>query len=1174
MKNKFLHKGFLFGLCIIVILSFIPLLWFKGNQIIAGHDNVYPLQLPGFLRDRLFTWSLNHGVGYDQASVVRSLIIHVIDSAGYFLGTSLQTSEKIAFIFWIFAMLLSSFILVFNLERWQYIKTSYLKYIFPVLYVFNFYTLEAWWIAERIKFSFMVTMPLFLLILISLVRSKKSIFYHMLLAVVVCTIFNGGGWKGLPLYGGILVIAGTYIVYAIVTEAEKKMYLVGRFAQFFFSFFVLFIFVNAWSLFPFFTHTFAQYKQAIAANGGPSQVFGWVDMISKDTGFMNLFRFQGIPEWYSNPDHPYANIILSSPYFIFISFLFPVFLLLSFLFKKEKQEKNFFIYIVFVFLISMFFTAGSHPPLGFLFNLFILKVPLFAIFRTPIYKFGYAFWFAGGFLISYTLSKIIEFSERKIPIFLKFKLGYFFTILIIGGLLLYHFPFLTGNFFSWSKGQLENRIEVPSYVYQVTNWADKKNDSYRILLLPRSNTNWTGDTYTWKFFSLYPLTAFISRQPFLYNNDSLTKDETLLINGLYDAILNKDSNKIVAYSRLLKTKYFIVRNDYFSNLYWSPTESPDQYTNAIKANSQFGFVTSFGKWDIYTLTTSIPENHVVVSTNIVEYNKDNFINAPGIEAAINNGMENKIFIDNTNVSYVSNTNFSTDKVFTYSCITCEISLRDNAITFPRIWVYPDSPLYRVKGIVKSKVSKLTGETDLFDILGHTLISTQQVVDLVNYSGDKQESKNNAAIVSFTELHDLYRRIDQWIASNYTSDQAQIYYSPMILNYIDTEEEAITKTLSRKLDASQLGSQSYYYTYINYLSIYESLHNKVKTYEEGTSYLNDKVYYPTLTGDFFSFLLYKNEQEAISFKDAPLVINTIPLAPLTQISNYVSYNSFHFPNNAKIIQSIKNINLISTVHVEKNFIPLELGANTCIGGDIAHVTQGQAFNIGFSYLNDFNSNLQFTIYTKDKLDNSSPVLYSKNIGFDNKNQFSKQIPYIAAKNYDDIFVGFCADELTSYLFDTKLRLEIYQLFSPSLVTYQKGIESNLKPPTIAVNRVNQTKYIVTVTNAKNPYFLTFFEQFDPDWKVYSMNTVHSKNYGSTGDKVLERGLFDTWFTKPIASINHFTANGYMNGWFIDKMGSYSIIIEYEPQKQFYQGILISFVAVIGIIGFLVVKKMKK
>lgn len=84
--------------------------------------------------------------------------------------------------------------------------------------------------------------------------------------------------------------------------------------------------------------------------------------------------------------------------------------------------------------------------------------------------------------------------------------------------------------------------------------------------------------------------------------------------------------------------------------------------------------------------------------------------------------------------------------------------------------------------------------------------------------------------------------------------------------------------------------------------------------------------------------------------------------------------------------------------------------------------------------------------------------------------------------------------------------------------------------ITFEEINPTQYTVRV-NASKPFYLVFSESYDSDW-VASI-------YG-----------------QQVPDQYHFTANGYANGWYIDKTGTYTITLEFWPQKLFYAGATIS------------------
>jgi len=88
----------------------------------------------------------------------------------------------------------------------------------------------------------------------------------------------------------------------------------------------------------------------------------------------------------------------------------------------------------------------------------------------------------------------------------------------------------------------------------------------------------------------------------------------------------------------------------------------------------------------------------------------------------------------------------------------------------------------------------------------------------------------------------------------------------------------------------------------------------------------------------------------------------------------------------------------------------------------------------------------------------------------------------------------------------------------------------KAPTVTYEKINPTKYIVHV-NASKPFFLVFSESYHKDWIAY----VNGQQIPGT---------------------YHFMANGYANAWYINKTGTYTITLEFWPQRLFYIGSVIS------------------
>ena len=86
------------------------------------------------------------------------------------------------------------------------------------------------------------------------------------------------------------------------------------------------------------------------------------------------------------------------------------------------------------------------------------------------------------------------------------------------------------------------------------------------------------------------------------------------------------------------------------------------------------------------------------------------------------------------------------------------------------------------------------------------------------------------------------------------------------------------------------------------------------------------------------------------------------------------------------------------------------------------------------------------------------------------------------------------------------------------------------PQISFRKVNPTKYLIDV-EATHPYFLIFSQSYHPGWQAY------------IGKKKIA---------------GHYKVNGFANAYYIDKLGNYSITLEFIPQRLFIFGLYLSFI----------------
>jgi len=110
-----------------------------------------------------------------------------------------------------------------------------------------------------------------------------------------------------------------------------------------------------------------------------------------------------------------------------------------------------------------------------------------------------------------------------------------------------------------------------------------------------------------------------------------------------------------------------------------------------------------------------------------------------------------------------------------------------------------------------------------------------------------------------------------------------------------------------------------------------------------------------------------------------------------------------------------------------------------------------------------------------------------------------------------------------------------------------VQNQTNNTSITYEEINPTQYTVHV-NSSQPFYLVFSESYDNGW----IATINGQQ---------------------IHSQYHFTANGYANGWYINKTGIYTVTLEFAPQNLFYSGAAISITTLIICIVYVSKNKIK-
>jgi hypothetical protein len=110
------------------------------------------------------------------------------------------------------------------------------------------------------------------------------------------------------------------------------------------------------------------------------------------------------------------------------------------------------------------------------------------------------------------------------------------------------------------------------------------------------------------------------------------------------------------------------------------------------------------------------------------------------------------------------------------------------------------------------------------------------------------------------------------------------------------------------------------------------------------------------------------------------------------------------------------------------------------------------------------------------------------------------------------------------------------------------ENSLPAKIVDYKKISPAKHIVDIENATSPYIISFAETYDPLWVAYTDtgngNNNHDKNNNFKTSSI------------PLYSV--------INGFYVNKTGNYSLVIEFQPQKWFIEAGTVSLLTLISIL----------
>lgn len=1113
-----MKKQTIFELIIILLLGLTPLLWFKSDQVILGHDAGLTLSPISHFVDRLYAWTERFGFGNDQTYAIPGFFIHGLEALIASFGFNLQSVQKLVFIFWFLLPGLTMY--YFSSKIAKKFNLTYFALPATVLYMFNHFLLQGWFVAERTKFSVYAALPLIMSFLFDWEERKRS---SLKTAIFISlTLFVLNGEASLPLFGGLFLAIFTFVIFFLIKEFSKDK--VFRILKLFGLIFLVSAFLNAYWLLPYGGFVLQSYSSAVTQAGGLSGILGWLNYVSQESSFINIFRLQGIPEWYLNPSHPYASIFLKNIFLIAVSFLIPLAAFLPLYIVKNVDLRKKVLFFSFLALFSMVFMAGSHPPFGPFYVFLINFVPGFVAFRNPFYKFAPALWFSYAILISFSINYFlqkIEINRRLLAHLLYFVLPL--------GIILYSFPFLTGSFFDYIKGERSTRINVPQYVLDFGKWSESSSKiNTKVLALPPPNPDNKVDAYKWGYVSISPLTSLLTNAPVVNESNYMTRDEILLIEKLSGMIKN-DEPGWENFAKLLGIKFFLLRNDFDWKLKGSPTDDPRIYERTLE-NSDLILIEKFGEWTIYGFTNNVGEN-ITISTRL------NYLNGEPTDLGKISSLP---FFNPKESIYVSSINKGTENFFKFEddlflvpkCVSCNLQRKFiNTDLFIPI-ITRDSifyPIIELKDkLFERRIKSIAEQLNfyLYNSLRSILTFDKFISEQKDFDLLKLEIENYGILLS---------KLDNTLRNNLNSKNIDINFLIEVSEVLEIEKNIILFRNSSNLPSGEvLNSLNQKYNDL------QRIKNELDKYIWQTSDETNKKFFVVFNTDAQYDFLYRPNYINFSPSEINFTLDgeNHTVKPSFLSSGWISLGKLFL---AKGVHKLNVKQPIENLYEGPSLVRINSTPNvSCFKSNLIKGRRDDVYRISFQHKRVVGNKKFFVrilpvgtkpnpLDARNYLLESIPVIdsYSADYVLKDDHEFYFTVCNFPSTNKEEFSSTIELGEINVR------RIEVSEVVFYKASSSKNLTESNFK-------KKSQTEYVISDLPDTN--------------KIIVLNESYNKN----------------WILPEFRNSTHFLVNGHANGWLVEGKSN-SLRIKYEPQDFVQKGFILSSLSLILSIMYLLLNK---
>ncbi|MCK5305559.1 MAG: hypothetical protein KAJ66_00310 [Candidatus Omnitrophica bacterium] len=407
-----------------------------------------------------------------------------------------------------------------------------------------------------------------------------------------------------------------YYLYAVKTKTISM----SKGLKFFFRYLCLVILpvilINSFWLIPRIGEVFYSVSDSGFSFLSKDDALQWLQGISANSSIWNVARLQGMWTWYQGwkePYCPYASIFRENIFFLALSCLLPLMVLIGIVTCKNRYK----VFFAPLTVLALIFSMGVHAPFANVYLWCVKYVPFFWIIRSPWYKFTLLTCLGYAFFIGVAAVNIYKFINNR-----KWRLVIFARRALIAGFIIfnmvYAYPVVFGKFFvspEERKYLPPNHAVIPDYVLEFSKYINSKDEYFRIMDLPDSQY-WA---YNWGLSGATPFVTQISLKPVLFNiytqlAGSESKDVTT---AFYDVLYNKGF-PAVKLLNILNASYVLQENDVNYIIPDNGIDSPEFVKERLSRQREIKLEKKFGNWDLYKADVDLPYIYIKNKATLIK----------------------------------------------------------------------------------------------------------------------------------------------------------------------------------------------------------------------------------------------------------------------------------------------------------------------------------------------------------------------------------------------------------------------------------------------------------------------------------------------------------------------------------------------------------------------------